>query len=153
MTRTQVKRLEKKGEQVPDILEVLMEETRNAEDWTRVEKIEFNYDLTKTASVDLLFPGGILSMLESTGIPPVTEIGGKNSVAWFFVIDCVVKKSRKGTPFLRVKVSDHMNVTTWLRIWGLSKPLKKYTLWMCEAKGDLEWGPSTGASKIKPIEV
>jgi DNA polymerase III alpha subunit len=154
LSRTQVKRREKKGELVPDVLETLIEENRYSEDWTRIEKIQMSYDLTKTARLDLIFPEGILEKLERKGIPPVTEIGGKKkAICWFFIVDCQVKKTKTGKPFTRLKVSDHNNESCWLRIWGLGKPLELYTLWMCQAKGDLDWGPSSSVRDIRPIEI
>ena len=153
LSRTQVKRREKKGEIVPDVLDVLIEENRYSEDWSRIEKIQMSYDLTKTARLELIFPKGILEKLERKGIPPVTEIGGKKAICWFFVVDCQVKKTKTGKPFTRLKVSDHNNETCWLRIWGLGKPLELYTLWMCQAKGDLDWGPSSSVRDIRPIDL
>lgn len=154
MTRSEVRRFEKKERRSPpDILNVLIEKTQHVEDWCRQDKIAFSYDLTKTVSLDLLFPNEILEKLEKSEIPPVTEVRSGNAIAWFLVTQCVSKKTRKGKSFLRVKVSDHKSETTWLRIWNQKELLDKYTLWLCEVKSDPKWGLSTDVSKIHLIEV
>jgi DNA polymerase-3 subunit alpha len=153
MSATQVKRKEKKGEFVPDILDTLIEDTRNVEDWQRLEKIEMRYELTQTAPLDLIFPQGVLEKLERQNTIPVTRIPGKERrISWFFVIDCQVRKTKKGKDYLRVKVADHTNSTAWLKIWGAGKCIEKYSLWMADATGDPDWGPSTDIRKIRRIE-
>lgn len=153
MSKTQVKRFQKKNHRTPpDILDVLREETAELEDWDRKTKIEFNYDLAKTAPLDLLFPDGLVERLVRLNIPSAIELGDTKGVAWFFVIECITKKTKTGKNFLSIKISDHNNETGTLRIWGASKPLEPYSIWMGDIKGDKSWGPSTGLYKIKRID-
>lgn len=154
MSKTQVKRFEKKNHRAPpDILDVLREATVDLEDWDRRSKIEFNYDLQKTAPLDLLFPDGLVEKLVRLNIPSAIELGDAKGVAWFFVTECTVKKTKTGKDFLSIRISDHNNETGTLRIWGASKPLTPYSIWMGQIKGDKSWGPSTGLYKIKQIDT
>jgi DNA polymerase-3 subunit alpha len=155
MSDAAVRRLVKKGERAEDILPELIERVKYTEDWSRTEKIEFNEDLRSAVSNDLFFRDGLLEKLEAKEVPPVTEVpGGKTMIAWFLVRDVQEKKTKKGKTYWRIRAQDGDNNLTWLKVWGkLKTDIPKYSIWLCEAKGDDEWGPSTTGWKIRPLEI
>jgi DNA polymerase-3 subunit alpha len=153
MTKTQVKRLEKKGEFPPDFVDTLIEQADDLDDWTRIEKIEMNADLRSAVSNDMLFPEDLQERIDRTGIVPVTEIPhDKEEVGWFIIHEVQVRKTKNGKNYLRIKAGDMNNKQVWLKVWGnLKREILPYTIWLAEAKGDENWGPSTGAWKMKEI--
>ena len=155
MTKSAIKRAEAKGEFIPDLIDTLIEKAKWEDDWTRTEKATFNDDLRSAIDNEMLFPNGILDKLRDKEIPPVTEIpGNKEMVAWFLVRDIEEKKTKKGKTYHRIKAQDADNNAVWLKIWGgLKQEIPKFSIWLCTAKGDENWGPSTASWKIRPLEV
>lgn len=155
MSDAAIRRLTKKGQRAEDILPEFIEQVKYVEDWTRTEKIGFNEDLRSAVNNDLFFPAGLLDKLEAKGIPPVTEIpGGETRIGWFLVRDLQERKTKKGKTYWRIRAQDGDNNLTWLKVWGnLQFEIPKYSVWLCEAKGDDKWGPSTTGWKIRPLEL
>lgn len=154
MSAAAIRKAEANGEVVPDILDELIYETQDIEDWSRSEKVEFNDHLRSAVSNDMLFPDGLLDRLIEKNVAPITEVpGGREMVAWFLVRDIQVKKTKNGKTYHRVRAQDHENNQVWLKIWGsLKYEMKKFSVWLCEAKGDDKWGPSTTSWKLRPLD-
>jgi len=150
-----IKRDIKNGKAVPDILPDLIKSVEFDEDWTRTEKITFNADLRSAISNEQLFPEGFLERLEEKDIPPLTEIpGGVEAVAWFLCREVQVKKTKNGKTYHRIRAQDGDNNLVWLKVWGnLKEEIPRFSVWMCQAKGDDKWGPSTTAWKIRPLDL
>lgn len=157
MSASAVKKLEKKGEVVPDILDVLINETSDVADWSREEKIKLQEEVMSSVDNKLLFPGDILKrLLSNTRIMPLTQIpSGVKSLAWFLVRDVEVKHTKKGKGYLSVKAQDHENKQVRLKVWGASDPtvMEPFTVWLCEAEGDERWGPSTSLFKCRKFDL
>jgi len=154
LTKAQVKRLEKKGLPVPDALDVVRDETFFTEDWDRLEKVKLRFDITQHCSNDLVFPGGILEKFSKMNVISLARLtGSKKALVWFFVRDVQQKRTKNGKPYLRILASDQNSETTWLKVWGARHPVDKYSLWMCKAKGDPDWGPSTNIGEMRRIDT
>jgi hypothetical protein len=104
---------------------------------------------------DLLFPDGLLDKLEAKEIIPVTEVpGGTKKLAWFLVVDIQQRKTKKGKIYHRIRAQDGDHNQVWLKVWGgLKQEIPMFSVWLCEADGDDNWGPSTTSWKIKPLEL
>ena len=153
LSKTQIKKMEKLGE-IPDIfLHKILDEHKGIEDWSRIEKIEFSYDLTSTVDTDLLFPDALMSRLDDKNVKSVHSVpSGANGVGWFVITDVVKKKTKNGKTFYRLRVTDNEHQTSWLRVWGrFEKDPDKYTLWMAHVSNDPNWGMSTSAAKIRRV--
>jgi len=155
MTKTQVKRIRKNGEEPEDILEALIPKYRaSIRDWDRIQKLEMQYDLIQMATPDLLFPEKILDRLRGAEVPPVTTLEGRQkAVSWFCALEVIRKKSRNGKDFVRIKVTDEDSNTAWLRIWGRADKIKPFSIWLAEVNSDPDWGCSTNISKLRPLIV
>jgi DNA polymerase III alpha subunit len=155
MSAAQVKRREKAGEVVPDILDVLLNRTYGLSDWTREEKILASADLASSVSNDLLFPDGLLERFEKKDILPITELpGGMSGIVWMMVREVEQKTTKNGKVYLRIRAQDHQNKSVNVKVWGQPKfQIPKFSIWLCEAKGDDQWGPSTSAFKMRALDV
>lgn len=155
MTPTQVKKAEKKGEIVLDVLDRLQSQTAGTEDWSRNEKVNFYDEICNSVPEDMLFPPGILQKLKEKNIPAITEIGHKEkALAWFLVREVKMKKTKTGKDYFQARVQDDKNKTVGLKIWGkLKETLDPFSLWLCEAEGDDQWGPSTTGWKMRKFTV
>jgi len=153
MTPTAVKKLTKTGVVVPNIIDVLIQQTADIEDWTRAEKITMKQDVSSQVDNDLLFPEGLVDKLRKQNVIPATELkGGQEKIVWFLVKEVTKKVTKTGKPFLVIKGQDHENRTTNIKVWGKGDiDIVLYTIWIAEAKGDDKWGPSTSQFKMKPI--
>lgn len=156
LTATQVKRLEKKGETVPDVLSTLISKYEYTDDWTREEKIQHSFEILSSVDNDLLFPTGLLSrLLSQTKVVPITKLpSGVTGLAWFLIVGVVQKQTKNGKPYVVVKAQDNNSNTINLRVWGgVADDYPLFSVWLCEAKGDTEWGPSTSPEKLKRFKV
>ena len=153
LTKTQLKKLEKQGEEPEIYLHKILEDFSDVEDWSRVEKVELSYDLTSTVDSDLLFPTNLMSRLKEKDVQSVHEVpqGGKG-IGWFIIVDVIKKKTKNGKDFYRLRVTDNNHKTAWLRVWGrLENEIEKYTLWMAHVSNDPNWGMSTSAYKLRRV--
>ena len=153
LTKTQIKKFEKAGEELQIYLHQILSDFRNVEDWSRVEKVELSYDLTSTVDGDLLFPTSLMNRLEEKSVQSVHEVpaGGKG-IGWFVIVDVIKKKTKNGKDFYRLRVTDNNHKTGWLRVWGkLETEIDKYTLWMAHVSNDPNWGMSTSAYKLRRV--
>ena len=153
LTKTQIKKMQKNGEEPSIFLDEILNNHSDVEDWSRVEKIEFSYDLTSTVDSDLLFPDHLMNRLSDKSVQSVHSIpSGSNGVGWFVITDVIKKKTKNDKTFYRLKVTDNDHQTAWLRVWGkFDRDPDKYTLWMAHVSNDPNWGMSTSAAKIRRV--
>ena len=90
MTKTQVKRLEKKGEFPPDFVDTLIEQAVDLDDWTRIEKIEMNADLRSAVSNDMLFPEDLQERIDRTGI--VSQSRSLSQTCLLFISPALIRR-------------------------------------------------------------
>lgn len=155
LTATKLKKAQKKGETVPYLLDTLIT-SYPPDDWTREEKILHNFEILNSVDNDLLFPAGLLGrLLGQTKVVPITKLpSGVTGLAWFLVAGKMQKSTKNGKPYVIVKAQDNMNNSVNLRIWGgESDDYPLFSVWLCEAKGDTDWGPSTNPDKLKRFKV
>ena len=153
LTKTQIKKMQKNGIEPEVFLDKILEDHKEIEDWSRVEKIEFSYDLTSTVDSDLLFPEKLMGRLTDKSVQSVHNIpSGGNGVGWFVITDVIKKKTKNGKTFYRLKVTDNEHKTAWLRVWGkFNQDPDKYTLWMAHVSNDPNWGMSTSSAKLRRV--
>jgi DNA polymerase-3 subunit alpha len=153
LTKTKLQKLRKTGEEPTVFLEKVLKEHALVEDWSRVEKIDFSYDLTSSVDADLLFPTGLMFRLKGKDVSSVHEIlPGDKGVGWFCIVDIIRKKTKNGKTFYRMMVVDDEHRRGWLRVWGgFNREPEKYTMWMAHVSNDPNWGMSTSCAKLRRI--
>lgn len=153
MSKTQLKKARKAGEDIVPFLGFILKEKIDTEDWTRVEKIDMSYDLTSTVEASLLFPQHLMDRLHSKDLVSIHEIQpGSKGVGWLCITDVIKKKTKNGKTFYRLRANDDNHQIAWLRVWGSFKhEPEKYTLWLAHASNDVNWGLSTNVGKMRRI--
>lgn len=153
LTPSQMKKKEKLGEPVMPILDFLLEELSSTQDWDREEKIGVRYELTSTIDSDLLFPPDVMKKVEEKEVPSLHEIpAGSEGIGWFCASSVEMKKTKNGKVFYAIKTLDNTFRTSRIRVWGTpQEDIKPYTLWVCKAQHDAQWGFSTSIFKMRQM--
>ena len=137
------------------ILPTLIEETRNTEDWTRVEKLQMYQDMCSATRDDLAFPEDLMEKINNSNVKSVLQLlPGESNIGWFCVVEWIKKTTKNKKIFYRVKITDSESNTGWLRVWGqIPEEMQPYTIWLTQTKNDPNWGCSTSVKKIRPLVV
>jgi len=140
-----------KKQNAPEILPLLIEKTINVKDWTRIEKLQMYLDLCSATRDDLAFPSDLMQRIRATETKSVLEFDpGEKAIGWFCVVETIRKTTKNKKIFYRVKITDNLNNTGWLRIWGgIPKSMIPYTVWLTETRNDPQWGASTSNNPKK----
>jgi DNA polymerase-3 subunit alpha len=155
MSPTQIKKLQKSGEVVVPIIDKLIEMYEGLPDWSRTEKLKNLMEMTSSVSNDLLFPASLMRKVKEKSVPSVFQIpGGTKGIGWFCVTEVHQKSTKNGKSFLRLRIIDNENNSTWLRCWGKFEEVpEEFSLWIGEIENDSSWGMSTSAWKIKQLKA
>lgn len=155
MSPTQIKKLQKSGEVVVPIIDKLIETYEGLPDWSRTEKLKNLMEMTSSVSNDLLFPASLMRKVKEKSVPSVFQIpGGTKGIGWFCVTEVHQKSTKNGKSFLRLRIIDNENNSTWLRCWGKFEEVpEEFSLWIGEIENDSSWGMSTSAWKIKQLKA
>ncbi len=152
ITKTQFKRMQKSGESTKPIIDSLISKYVGEGDWSRSEKIDLSFEYSCMVANNLLFSDNVLEKLKETQVPPMSSLkGGDRGIVWFCISELIPRVSKNGKVFYRAKTVDDNNNVQWLRIWGDSNKLEKYTMWMADVSNDPNWGCSSSVSKIRRI--
>lgn len=108
----------KKAPRPPEVLQTLIEEAQTLEDWSVDDKITHSQNLSGTVDISLILTDEIRSYLESQGIGSVDEWQFDNQVLWCVVKHSKVAKTRKGKPYLRMKVYGESGQEQGCFVWG-----------------------------------
>lgn len=153
MTKTAIKKIEKTCQIVPKIVDVLIEKVQDVADWEREEKIAFQEELMSDVDTDLLVSEELVDRFQRKGVAPITSIGSnKKVICWFIARSTEEKTTKTGKPYHVIIAQDDDNRKVKLKVWGgLREIPPNNSVWMCEANGDEQWGPSTSAYKMRKV--
>ena len=102
-SRVALKRREKTGEPLTDVMEELLKATGDVEDWSRGQKIKNYADLTSASPAHLVFPQEVMTLIDAKGVKSVLEISeGATDIGWFCAVDSIEKKTKNGKSFLKI---------------------------------------------------
>jgi DNA polymerase III subunit alpha len=154
-TSAQLKRATKAGETVEPIFDKLLEQHASEPDWSRTEKINFQFELMSSVDPELLFPSNLLKRLDEKSVTPVHNMkGGESGIGWFCVQEIIEKKTKNGKSFYRIRGIDNEHNSAWIRVWGKfskNEMPEPFTLWMAHVTNDANWGFSTQSTKLRRI--
>jgi|TARA_R110000824_G_scaffold62352_7_gene165242 DNA polymerase-3 subunit alpha len=142
-----------KKENAPDMLPILIEQTKDTEDWGRIDKLTMYQELCSATRDDLAFPDDMMEKIKSANVKSVLSmLPREKCIAWCCIVDMVKKKTKNNKTFYRLKITDYKNNTGWLRMWG-NKPssMVPYSIWLVQASNDPNWGASTSVAKVRPL--
>jgi len=153
LTKTQVTRAIKKGEQPDSLLDRLIDDYQKLPDWTRVEKINNYMETVASVNSSLMFPKKLIDRVQKKNIDSIFSVKpSARGVGWFCITDIIAKVTKNGKPFFRLKITDNNSNTAWLRVWGLFKDIPElYTLWVGDVHNDPNWGMSTSVYKLRKV--
>jgi len=161
MTPTAIKRATKKGEPVIPLLDRLLPEYVQREDWTRIERVKHALDLTSMYDIDLLIPPYLRRKFDAASVPSLTRLAEKTSqsdddehLAWFCALIVNKKTTKKGKPYLQIialNADGKHNVKVWSPIAG--EEIDPFSIWMASVKNGGEWGFSTFGTKMRRVTV
>lgn len=161
MTPTAIKRATKKGEPVIPLLDRLLPEYVQREDWTRIERVKHALDLTSMYDIDLLIPPYLRRKFDAASVPSLTRLAEKTSqsdddehLAWFCALIVNKKTTKKGKPYLQIialNADGKHNVKVWSPIAG--EEIEPFSIWMASVKNGGEWGFSTFGTKMRRVTV
>jgi len=142
-----------KKENAPEMLPILIEQTKDIEDWGRIDKLTMYQNLCSATRDDLAFPDDMMEKIKSANVKSVLNMApGEKCIAWCCIVDMVKKTTKNKKTFYRLKITDYENNTGWLRMWG-NKPssMVPYSIWLVQASNDPNWGASTSVAKVRPL--
>lgn len=114
----------KKDPQPPEVLQALIKEAQELEDWTIDEKISHSESLAGTVDISLILTEEIRNYLEEAGLGSVDEWQYDNQVLWCVVKHAKMARTRKANkPYLRMKVYGESGQEQNCFVWGY-KPQK-----------------------------
>ena len=144
-----------KKESPPEMLPQLIESTKGMWDWTRIEKLKNYHDLCSETRNDLAFPDELMEKINKSGVKPVlTMEPGEKCIAWFCVVEMIKKTTKNKRTFYRIRITDNLNNTGWIRMWGEApEDMQEYSIWLTDAYNDPNWGASTSVTKVRPLIV
>jgi hypothetical protein len=107
-------------------------------------------ELCSATRDDLAFPEDLMQRIRASEVKSVLEFEpGEKLIGWFCVVETIKKTTRNKRIFYRVKITDNLNNTGWLRVWGgIPKKMVPYTVWLTKARNDPQWGASTSLKDI-----
>jgi len=144
-----------KKENAPDLLPILISETKDQDDWNRIEKLQMYQDMCSATRDDLAFPEELMEKIMKSGVKSVLNMeSNEKGVAWYCVVEMIKKTTKNKKTFYRIKITDHESNTGWLRMWGgAPREMQPYSIWLCTAHNDPNWGASTSVAKVRPLVV
>ena len=154
ITDAAYRKLKKNGEEPQLIIDKLLQEIlQDDSDWTRIEKINNQFELSSDVQEDLLYPVELMKRLESKKIQSALTMEEGKGIAWFCIMnDIKVKKTKNNKDFMTVSVADNEGNLKRLKIWGyIDEKELPYTLWIADMTMQKDWGLSTNASKMKKL--
>ena len=155
MTKTATKKWVKEHGKEPRIIDQLIEETADVQDWSRYEKIRHSMEILSGANEELVFPPIVMSKISRSNVPSAMELKpGQKGVVWFCAQEIVKKQTKNGKTFYTFTALDNNNDIARIRVWGTFKEEPEpYTIWLAEVEYDSNWGMSSSAMKMRKIEV
>jgi len=154
ITDAAYRKLKKNGEEPQLIIDKLLQEIlQDDSDWTRIEKINNQFELSSDVQEDLLYPVELMKRLESKKIQSALTMEEGKGIAWFCIMnDIKVKKTKNNKDFMTVSIADNEGNLKRLKIWGyIDEKELPYTLWIADMTMQKDWGLSTNASKMKKL--
>ena len=142
-----------KKEDAPEALPILIEQTKDIEDWGRIDKLTMYQNLCSATRDDLAFPDDMMEKIKNANVKSVLNMEpGEKGIAWCCIVDMIKKTTKNKKTFYRLKITDYENNTGWLRMWG-NKPesMVPYSIWLVDASNDPNWGASTSVRKVRPL--
>lgn len=145
----------KRAPRPPEVLQTLIEEAQALEDWTIEDKIKHSQTLAGSVDINLIITKDIREYLENSGIGSVDEWRDQEVYYWAVVKRSSVAKTRKGKPYLRMKVYGESGQEQGCFIWGFNpkrdSAIPNNTLILARFKKS-DFGLSTHFSKLEVIE-
>lgn len=157
MTKTQLKRAKKQNVALTPMIDILIDDNSNIDDWSRLEKIENYATMTSAVKNDLVFPDHVMEQIRIHNVTSIFNIPeGMKQQCWFTILEKNKKATKNNKIFWSFKVADNENNIGWLRVWGDFKNGNnppKYSLCVAQVHNDAQWGKSTGSYKFKVIPI
>lgn len=129
----------------------LAREVATLPDWSMQERAANQVDVLGAIDVCSLVSPELLEQLKKKQVKSIDEHDGKD-LYWFLATEQSIKKTRKGSAYLRVAAVGGQGTINWLNVWAWkeNKLIAPYTLCLAEVEKN-EMGFSTAAWKLKEI--
>jgi len=145
----------KKDPQPKEVLQTLIAEAQELDDWTLEEKINNSQTLAGSVDINLIIPKNVREYLDSSGLGSVDEHKSKHEWYWCVVKRSAQYKTRNNKPYLRMKIFGESGRERDCFIWGYNPvkdfPIPSNTLVLAKFEKS-DFGLSTFYSKIEVID-
>jgi len=94
-----------------------LKENEHWEPWTKREIIDNEMNLLGSVNVETIVRVEHLNEFHEKGWKPIEEYNYP-SPYWFIVVESTVRKTKKGSPYLRCKVMGSNGKHEWLNVWS-----------------------------------
>lgn len=139
-----------------EVLAELIEEAKELPDWTMAEKVKFSKDLSGAVDLDLIVTPDIRKYLDSAGVAPIEHWTNEKKPCWAVVDNCTQATTKKGKPFLRMRLYGESGTFQTCFIWnfrkGVDKLVPENTLIIANFKKS-NFGLSTYLSRLEVLEA
>jgi len=115
-------------------------------DFSVEEKIEYLVSLTGVFPMHLVLNRAIQEKLENHAVPPLGNYDPDLLVAWFVPREVIPKKTKNGSTYWIVRVTDSTSTMTSIKCWGVKQGLDMVHVnkpYMAKLDYDPKWGFST----------
>jgi DNA polymerase-3 subunit alpha len=100
--------------------------------WSNQEKIDMQKELLGTYDKSLLFSDSTLELFRKYNIRPLGEISEQEQYIWFIVKDWKPAVTKKGKPYLKIRISDMDDSPKTLNFFNKAEDLKKNSIYICK---------------------
>lgn len=147
----------KKNNDVGAKLTEYVASVQGTEDWTTEEKMDFSKELSGSVDLDLILTPDIANYLGKAKIQPLDQFEDEGDFYWAIVTGEVVKTTKTGKSYLRVKCSGQSGSDIYFHIWGYKPKVvgqpefKTYSIIVGRWKKN-DFGLSTFMGSIRKVE-
>ena len=123
-----------------------IELTKNENDFTEEEKIQYLVDLTGIFPMNRVVDEGIIRKLSEKYVPPISEYDPDLQLTWFIPRDIIPKKTKNGKTYWIVEVIDSTSSVTKIKCWGVRPEKDMIHInrpYLAKLDFDPQWGFST----------
>ncbi len=95
----------------------LLGSTRDMQEWSQAEKLEFGKDLLGNFDINLIISDEKKQVLDTKGVKSIDD-WEKKEIYWFVVVETELKKTKNGKEYVLAKVIGESNKQHKMFMWG-----------------------------------
>lgn len=131
----------------------ILEEAQSLEDWTDIQKVEFQQEIAGNNDIETLVNKDVQMKLKNHGVREISSLTSGKDIVWFVLVDSVDKKTKNGKAYVLLTVTDTQGKNQRIFCWNghCCSFLAKNGVFACECT-KTDFGYSANMGKLKRID-